>query len=355
MHVLLLDRSGRLIYSNVDPKCSTCLKQCESATEVTTECGVPGRRRRGVLNNEFGTAYLCSNSPDLVASRKRFHTLLQLHAAMLGAYKDARDTISAEAKKEARRVIHNLTSQGAHILQELYALVPQGDLIGGVRGQVSKIAEVLQARPREAAFAYLKTLKNATAMKMEFEIFNKLLFEQDARLLDIRSHQIHRVILNIASVFLAEFQEKGVRLNIDQCEASVDIDYGTFSVAIYHLLHNAVKYTSHNSTVSISFAVGDGVVSVRLAMDSLHIFPHEIPKILEDGYSGEIPRKLAKQGEGLGMAVAHEVIRRHQGSLKVTCGAPRGGLGNAAYSYNTFEIAIPESRRPNASFARPRS
>jgi signal transduction histidine kinase len=343
MHIFLVDKSDRVLYSNLDPECRNCLSTCTLASEVTHSCGVAGRRRRGVSTSEFGKAYVCTDDADLVASSKIFRRLLNLHAAMLGGYQDIRQQLEKEASRNARRLLHNVTSLNAHILQELYSLVPQEKLLGGASKQIDEIRKIVTAQTKTAAYAYLKVLKNATAMKTEFSVVDRLWSGNLEKLLQLRPHNIHRVVLNTASVFFLEFQEKGVKVDIDHSAGDflTLIDYEAFSVALYHLLHNAVKYTSHNSTLTITFARTEAFVSTIIAMDSLHIYPHERTRIFDDEYSGELPRKLGKVGSGYGLGAARTIMRLHGGDIIVTAGHLEGGTGGGGYSKNAFELRLP--------------
>jgi signal transduction histidine kinase len=341
-HVLLLDASDRLLYSMLDPACRSCITHCTSASEVTTSCGRPGRHRRGMLKTEFGTTYLCSGSLDYLASARQFRKELSLHSAMLSTFSDIRNTLETESRKEAQRLLHNVTSLSAHILQELYSLVPQEKLLGGIHRQIDEVGKAVSENTRNAAYAYLKVLKNATAMKTEFSVVDRLWSATAKQQLQLRSHGIHRVFLNNASVFFLEFQEKNVKLDIESCPPiNALLDYEAVSVALYHVLHNAVKYTSHGSTIQVKFGQAQGVASIILDMQSIHIYPQERERIFDNHYSGEIARKIGKEGGGVGLGIARTLVRLHGGDLTVDAGPAEGSGTGAAYSRNAFEIRLP--------------
>ena len=142
MHVLLTDRQGRRIFAHLDTNCEDCVKKCEVASEITTTCGRPGKRRRGRVENEFGTAYFCSDSPDLLKSGNAFRRQTLPYVAMLGVVADAKAQLYEDARKETKRLLHNLTSLNAKVLQELYLLVPQEELATDGRQQIKTISTV---------------------------------------------------------------------------------------------------------------------------------------------------------------------------------------------------------------------
>jgi signal transduction histidine kinase len=343
MHVYLVDKSGRVIYSNLDPTCRDCITACQATSEITTKCGLRGRRRRGLIGSDFGHAYVCTDDPNLVASSKLFRKVLMLYAAMLGTFADIRQKMEGEAKKNSQRLLHNVTTLNAHILQELYTLVPQESLLRGVRQQIDEIGRRVTEQTRNAAFAYLKVLKNATAMKNEFSVVDRLWSGAAAQQLQLRPHNLYRVVMNSAAVFFLEFHEKNVKLEVDRTQGdfTVLLDYEAFTVALYHLFHNAVKYSSHDSTIEIRFSRTDTTFSTVMDMTSLHIYPHERSRIFEPEYSGEIPRKLGKEGSGFGLGIARELTRLHGGDLLVNPGTVQSGIGGVAYSTNVFEIRLP--------------
>lgn len=127
-HIFLTDKQSRQIYSNLELVCQSCVDCCAVETELICPVGSNGKRRRGKVVTANGTVFLCTDNLDLVSSAKTFKKQMQFYAMMLSAFAEIRKEVQETARTEAKRLIHNLSSLTAHVLQELYLLVPQEEL-----------------------------------------------------------------------------------------------------------------------------------------------------------------------------------------------------------------------------------
>jgi hypothetical protein len=87
-----------------------------------------------------------------------FRKQLYFYSEMLGSFYDVKSGIQAAAIKFTRRLVHNLTSLHAHILQDLYYLVPQESLSGHstAASQVKAVKQALNENAGEAPQGFLR-------------------------------------------------------------------------------------------------------------------------------------------------------------------------------------------------------
>lgn len=132
-------------------------------------------------------------------------------------------------------------------------------------------------------------------------------------------------------------QKRGVDLVVHEFPEGVLVDGDKFrlSQVFMNLVNNALKFTPAGKRVEISFR-REGKYVLTLVKDSgIGIHPSETKKIFEKFYQAKHQKdeKLRKQGWGLGLSIAQEVVRAHKGEI----GAASPGLGKGS----TFWFKIP--------------
>jgi two-component system OmpR family sensor kinase len=86
-------------------------------------------------------------------------------------------------------------------------------------------------------------------------------------------------------------------------------------------------------------ATPDGeFIKVRISDTGIGIPPAELPRIFEEFYRAENARAVERDGTGLGLAFAKEVIERHGGCIWAE-NNPGGG--------STFTFTLPTSQTSN--------
>ncbi len=82
-----------------------------------------------------------------------------------------------------------------------------------------------------------------------------------------------------------------------------------------NMLFNAVKYTPDGGQVDLEAMPDGDFIKVRIADTGIGIPPAELPRIFEEFYRAENARAVERDGTGLGLAFAKEVIERHGGCI----------------------------------------
>jgi len=81
------------------------------------------------------------------------------------------------------------------------------------------------------------------------------------------------------------------------------------------LLDNAFKHTPPEASVTLTTAVNNGHVTIKVADDGPGISPAHLPHIFDRFYRGDEAR--SGPGAGLGLAIANELTQAQQGTLTV--------------------------------------
>jgi signal transduction histidine kinase len=132
-------------------------------------------------------------------------------------------------------------------------------------------------------------------------------------------------------------QKKGVELVVHEFPEGLRVDGDKFrlSQVFMNLVNNAIKFTPAGKKVEISFRREGKYVHTFVKDSGIGIHPSETKRIFEKFYQAKYQKdeKLRKQGWGLGLSIAQEVVRAHSGDI----GAVSPGLGKGS----TFWFKIP--------------
>lgn len=340
-HIHITDSAGRVLVSRLGVN---CLEMCFSATSTTCEkcVGHEGgvTRRRGKKVVATGIAFLCTASADLVKSKRIFNSTLDAYTEMIEGLGKIQQQVGDDAREEGRRLVHNLTTLNSHIIQEIYNIVPQDELDGTARRQISLIASAISNNPQAAAQAALRILKNAVAARTEMQIVRR--FRAIPQLPpQLRSHMIHKVIKNVLITFFQESQDRDLCWNLRTTSERIMVDYELVSAALYRFFENCVKYCAPGSTVDIAFEVIQSRLNVVMEMMSLPIAPGEETKIFEEGVSGAFAKKYGLSGSGLGLSIVRQLLEVNQATVAVHAGVRVEVIRDINYASNRFTFNFP--------------
>lgn len=250
-----------------------------------------------------------------------------------------KQTAMEEANMLTNRLVHNVVTYNAHILQAIYSLVGQEELARVGSKQVNLFDECIDRNRRNAAIQLLRILKNANLMKTEFSVFSKLY--DRAPVISMDEHEIHRIVSLVFNSFWLDFVDKNVKVQIGECHEKVLIDYESTVAAISHIVDNATKYIAQEGILDVEFHKQDKQLTVVFDMLSLKIEPDEAESIFDEGYSGRIPRETNLAGKGVGLYMVKEMLRLNNASIKCipnVSGRPSIYFNNFPYENNRFKI-----------------
>ena len=337
MNYILSNLQGAVLASNISSACKACLQACSARTEIFKCRKKHLNVRRGMASNQTGVVRLCTDSN--IKSTKLFKRILNVYLTVLPVVDKHKQTAMEEANVLTNRLVHNVVTYNAHILQAIYALVGQEELARVGSEQVNLFKECIDIDRNKSAMQLLRILKNANLMKTEFSVFNKLYDRAPA--IDMYEHEIHRIVSLVFNSFWLDFVDKKVKVRIGECREKVLIDYESTAAAISHIVDNATKYIAQNGTLDVEFRKQDKQLTVVFDMLSLKIEPDEAESIFNEGYSGRIPRETNLAGKGVGLFMVKEMLRLNNASIKCTpnvSGRPSFDYNNFPYEHNRFEI-----------------
>ncbi|MDY0194201.1 MAG: hypothetical protein RBR93_11870 [Aliarcobacter butzleri] len=184
--------------------------------------------------NTKGTIYAYSNSKIFLKSSKQFRLHLNTLNNFLENLNDLKKDVVEVATKQVKILVHNLVSINAKNLQEIYNILPQEKLASSIPDKLKFVSNVIKSNPDKVALVLLKLMKNNIAMKTEFSVFNKL-YQSNPKL-SLKSHNVHRVLMNIFYSFFPDFTDKKIYVNVERCSYKAYFDYESIYVAFFHIM-----------------------------------------------------------------------------------------------------------------------
>ena len=121
----------------------------------------------------------------------------------------------------------------------------------------------------------------------------------------------------------------------DHKELNVWADYGRLDQVLGNLLANALRYTPAGGTISLSAAPIQEGVRIQVADSGNGIPAEDQPYIFDRFWRGD-PSRPHGGSTGLGLAIAQQLVRAHDGRIAVASEVGQG---------TTFTIELPANVR----------
>lgn len=138
--------------------------------------------------------------------------------------------------------------------------------------------------------------------------------------------ELDTLLMNSYEAFEPLAREKSIRLSVslpDEALPPCDVDPERVSQVVAILLHNAISYTPEHGAVTLSLTRHRDRFAIRVQDNGIGISDADKKKIFDRFYRAEKSRSR-KDHFGLGLSIAHEIVKAHGGSIQVTDAAGGG-------------------------------
>jgi len=154
--------------------------------------------------------------------------------------------------------------------------------------------------------------------------------------------EIHREYFSFNEVLkdaIEHIEAKAIKKDISiisTVNPSIDKIMGTkeyIHEVISNLLANSVKYTPPNGKVRVSVVDKGDTILIEIKDTGIGIPKEDLPKVFDEFYRASNAKEIEKDGSGLGLSIAKQIVKRHNGKIWVES---REGKGS------TFFIVLPK-------------
>ena len=177
------------------------------------------------------------------------------------------------------------------------------------------------------AQALTQASKRLTELVTNILKLNKL--ENQQILTDFEDVKINAQLEEIVVGYVDIIEEKGIELDVDLQDVTINSVAGYLEIVWANLLSNAIKFTESGGKIKVSAKQVDGIAVVSISDSGCGMTPETGKRIFEKFSQGETSH--TQEGNGLGLALVKKVIDKLGGSISVSSELGKG---------STFTVTI---------------
>lgn len=155
--------------------------------------------------------------------------------------------------------------------------------------------------------------------------------------MDKQPFSFNALISDVIALQNVGAQKKGIYLQ--KCdyptEITVTADRFRISQVINNLLGNAIKFSPQGGRIEVRYYVDGNTLVFKVIDNGPGVVHSEKEKIFQKFHQSDVDRTAKKQGWGLGLSIAQEIVEAHGGEI----GVQSAGLGQGS----TFWFTLPLS------------
>ncbi|PYM36998.1 MAG: hybrid sensor histidine kinase/response regulator [Candidatus Rokuibacteriota bacterium] len=228
--------------------------------------------------------------------------------------------------REANRLKDQFIAMLSHELRSpLGAIRMWASLLRGGKLDAERTARAIEAIERSAM----------TQAQLVEDLLDVSRITAGKLVLDARPIDLAAVAEAALDAVRADAEAKEVRIEqvFELGGGRVQGDPARLQQVMWNLLSNAVKFSSRGGRVVLRLACGDGQAIISVRDEGEGIAPEFLPHVFEPFRQADSTDTRAHGGLGLGLAIVHDVVELHRGTIEVES----KGKGQGA----TFTVRLP--------------
>ena len=180
---------------------------------------------------------------------------------------------------------------------------------------LSLYISLLEDDPKDEYLEIIKYELN----KLEFLIQNLVKssrLESDIISLQKNPANLKDIVKDVLREFKVILDEKCISINLKDEDLIFNLDERWLKEALHNLVDNAIKYSPNGSTINISVYKSYLNYNLDIENECKDLSEETLPKIFERFYRGA--NSVSKDGLGLGLFIAREIIEKHGGNIRAS-------------------------------------
>lgn len=180
---------------------------------------------------------------------------------------------------------------------------------------LSLYISLLEDDPKDEYLEIIKYELN----KLEFLIQNLVKSSRlESDIISLQKHQanLKDIVEDVLREFKVILEEKCISINLKNEDLIFNLDERWLKEAIHNLVDNAIKYSPNGSTINISVYKSYLNYNLDIENECKDLAEETLPKIFERFYRGA--NSVSKDGLGLGLFIAREIIEKHGGNIRAS-------------------------------------
>lgn len=233
-------------------------------------------------------------------------------------------SMQKEVAEQERDVIKSLLSNISHQIRTPLA-------------NITLYAGLLKDELSESSSFRLADKIEKNAEKLEFfmkELLKSSYAEQEIISVNPKIIELDKIIKKCCQSVELDAMKKNIRICPESNNYKVFADPKWTEEVFANIIENAIKYSSNNTEVTIKPILYESFVCVQIIDNGIGIPEQEQGKIFQRFYRGT--NVTDKQGFGIGLYLAREVLRKQQGYMKIKSKLNKGTIVEVFLSRRDF-------------------
>lgn len=210
---------------------------------------------------------------------------------------------------------------------------------------ISNALQIMRLSPDAAAFNDMRDLINRQLAQMVRLVDDLMDVSRITRgKVELRRERISlvSVIQNTVEVVRPLVDERGqtLRVHLPDQPIWLNADFTRLSQVFINIVNNACKYTQAGGAIDVTATLEDGEVTVVVEDNGMGIPADKLPLIFEMFSQVEDPLGRSHGGLGIGLTLAEQLVKMHQGKVEAHSDGPGKGA--------RFSVHLPLAVDPGA-------
>lgn len=170
-----------------------------------------------------------------------------------------------------------------------------------------------------------RNVQRLSSLVTELEEFTKLGLQ--SRKLIIEKFDLNELIKTIVQDFIILANKRKIDLSLNSIgkDFYLEGDRAKLTKVFVNLIENAVTFSKENGKIKIVIEDKEEKIEVRIKDNGMGIRKKDIGHIFEKFYRAEVEDEL-KQGIGLGLPIALDIVTKHDGAINVESEYKKGSI-----------------------------
>ena len=156
--------------------------------------------------------------------------------------------------------------------------------------------------------------------------------EADETSVNRREYRLDKQLEHIMLMLEPHWTEKNINVEAELQKVTYSGDEELLSQVWINLLHNSIKFTPENGSITITLIQDDNKAVCRISDTGIGISTEDMAHIFERFYKADKSRDRSLGGSGLGLSLVKKIVELHGGTVSVESEPEKG---------STFTVTLP--------------
>lgn len=207
-----------------------------------------------------------------------------------------------------------------------------------IKGAAQNILDGIAGPVEPSVMSYVEIIgaQSKRLMGVVNWLLQAIRITSEQRTLDAAPADLGALVGRVARGLQPIAEERGISLEVRASPMQICLDGGKLELALENIIGNALKFTDAGGAVSVTLDETDDGARITVADTGIGMSQEALERIFHRYYRADPDR----EGSGLGLLIARELVRLHGGDIEVASEYKKG---------STFTIVLPRVERDPAA------